>query len=404
MRAAQFASFWFAAAAVAGPPLTTIQDTLYKADGTRFSGLAQISWTSFEASDRSNVPTQSVAVKIIDGSLRVRLVPTTNATPAARYIVKYNSDGRVQFEETWAVPPTSDVLRVRDVRLSAGQQVQPPVQIQLADVVGLVEDLVARPMKGAGYVGGRAAVINADGALEGATGSAADCVRIDGTSGPCGAETYFIDGETPAGLVDGANSVFSLGNSPEPPSSLELYRNGIRLKAGFDFNLSVNAVQFVTGAVPQPGDTLLASYRVSRGEGVPAPLAAPAAEVLCSRQGSGGSFGALTLLGSCALPPLVTGDRIEMRFDYTGNAGFQIEMRSGDTVLAQHTASSGAVSGQAALAAHPEGVQWNSLLWSGGVVSGSAGSAAVGAASVEFFGSGDVHLRAFTILRYPARQ
>ena len=33
----------------AEPPLTTIQDVLYKADGTRFNGYVQISWNSFEA-------------------------------------------------------------------------------------------------------------------------------------------------------------------------------------------------------------------------------------------------------------------------------------------------------------------------------------------------------------------
>ena len=32
----------------AAPPVTTIQDTLFKADGTRFSGTLSISWTSFE--------------------------------------------------------------------------------------------------------------------------------------------------------------------------------------------------------------------------------------------------------------------------------------------------------------------------------------------------------------------
>ena len=30
---------------LAGPPLTTIQDVLYKADGARFNGTLTISWT-----------------------------------------------------------------------------------------------------------------------------------------------------------------------------------------------------------------------------------------------------------------------------------------------------------------------------------------------------------------------
>src|SRR5687768_17921435 len=32
-------------------PLTVVQDVLYKADGTRFDGIAQISWKSFQAAE-----------------------------------------------------------------------------------------------------------------------------------------------------------------------------------------------------------------------------------------------------------------------------------------------------------------------------------------------------------------
>jgi hypothetical protein len=88
----------------AQPALTTIHDVLYKADGTKFNGYAVINWNSFEASDTSNIATQFRSVKIVDGTLTVKLVPTTNVDPPATYSVKYNSDGKAQFEETWAVP------------------------------------------------------------------------------------------------------------------------------------------------------------------------------------------------------------------------------------------------------------------------------------------------------------
>ena len=39
----------------AAPKLTTIQDSIYKADGTRFNGTAIISWTPFDASDSSKI-------------------------------------------------------------------------------------------------------------------------------------------------------------------------------------------------------------------------------------------------------------------------------------------------------------------------------------------------------------
>jgi hypothetical protein len=51
-----------ATAATAQPPLTVIQDTLYKADGTRFNGLLMISWNSFEAGNLANIVSQSLTV------------------------------------------------------------------------------------------------------------------------------------------------------------------------------------------------------------------------------------------------------------------------------------------------------------------------------------------------------
>src|SRR5689334_1266963 len=99
-----FAGLLWLAAAYAGPPLTTIQGVLDKADGTRFNGALTIRWTSFQAADNSAIVTQSTTVKVLDGNLRVQLVPNTTATPAASYNVTYNSDGRVQFQERWAVP------------------------------------------------------------------------------------------------------------------------------------------------------------------------------------------------------------------------------------------------------------------------------------------------------------
>lgn len=102
----------------AAPPLTTIQDVLYKADGSRFNGIAVIEWKGFEAADTSVIPTQFLTVQIRNGNLRVQLVPTTNASNSAYYSVQYNSDGKVQFSEVWAVKPSATALRLRDVRVS----------------------------------------------------------------------------------------------------------------------------------------------------------------------------------------------------------------------------------------------------------------------------------------------
>jgi hypothetical protein len=265
------------AAGWAAPPLTTIQDVLYKADGSTFNGIVFIQWRSFEASDTSNIATNSLTSSIVNGVLRVRLVPTTTATPGASYAVKYSIDGRVQFEETWAVPPSSTVQRVRDVRVvgagnSSGGTVTPPApatEVLESDVVGLLADLAVRPVKAPGYAPSRAIYADASGALEAVAGNLTDCVRVDGTAGPCGTSgggsigTGFTDGETPAGLINGSNTVFTLANAPSPTGSLALYRNGLLQSLGLDYTLAANVITFASLSAPRSDDLLTASYRLA---------------------------------------------------------------------------------------------------------------------------------------------
>src|SRR5438067_1106917 len=61
------------ALASAQPALTTIQDTLYRADGSRFSGTLFINWNSFVSGSGANVATSSLTVPIVNGVLRVDL-------------------------------------------------------------------------------------------------------------------------------------------------------------------------------------------------------------------------------------------------------------------------------------------------------------------------------------------
>src|SRR5581483_10116610 len=255
-----------AAPLFAGPALTTIQDTIYRADGIPYNGMAMITWTPFAAGDTSNIATQSLTATITAGRLFVQLVPTTNATPAGFYSVTYTSAGNDQFTENWAVAPSNVPLRLADVRLSSSPVQASSSTLQESDVAGLVADLAIRPVKGAAYSAARVAFIDATGALNGVSGTASNCVHVDGSSGPCGsgagaASPSFVDGEMLSGVVDGSNAVFTTAAAAAPVTSLAIYRNGILLKAGQDFTISGRSVQFLAGAIPQPGDTLLASYR-----------------------------------------------------------------------------------------------------------------------------------------------
>jgi hypothetical protein len=71
----------------------------------------------------------------------------------------------------------------------------------------------------------------------------------------------FADGETPAGTIDGTNATFTLAHAPNPAVSLLLIRNGLGQSAGLDYTLSGITITFVSAAIPQPGDALVAWYR-----------------------------------------------------------------------------------------------------------------------------------------------
>jgi hypothetical protein len=253
----------------ATPPLATISDTLYNADGTLFNGVLAISWPAFEASDTSNIAAGMQNVTITAGNLYVQLVPTTNADTAAIYTVQYTSFGATQFTQAWAVPPPSTLpFRVRDVALApgtvTGSAPSSVTLIAIADITGLQSALNVRPIMGTSFGISRSAVIDATGAIDAANGNLSDCLHVDGSSGPCASiSTTFIDGEVPMGTINGSNTAFTLANVPNPLTSVALFRNGLLLEQGVDYTISSNSITFLSSAVPQLNDVLLASYRLS---------------------------------------------------------------------------------------------------------------------------------------------
>ena len=133
----------------------------------------------------------------------------------------------------------------------------------ISDVNGLNEALAERPRKGLEFQSGRAAVIDGNGEISGALGAPADCVRVDGSAGPCGsgAGPVFVDMEAPSGAVDGVNVVYTLTGAPSPAASLHLFRNGLLQRPGVDYSLNGTTVTFNAVATPQTGDAVVASYR-----------------------------------------------------------------------------------------------------------------------------------------------
>lgn len=411
-----------ASIALATPPLSLIQDTIYRADGTRFNGVAVIEWKSYQASDASAIAADRLTIRILNGAIRVQLVPTTDASPGAVYKVVF-TDGSTQFTENWGVPPSNSPLRLRDVRLGgAGSVVSPPAdtQITISNVSGLTEELSARPSKAAGYAPSRTAFINSLGSIEGVAGNLSDCVRVDGSSGPCGAPAggqSIVDAETPAGVVDGANPAFALSNSPYPASSLALYRNGILQKQAVDYTLAANSIHFLALSIPQDGDVLTASYRL---DGLPAGVpTSTVPQVICSGMGISTNGTTAATLGSCTIPValLSAGDRYDVRFDYSHEGaavGFTFEVRWGNTLLISRSAPSTetVAGGRFDSAIQSSGARTSSQTWGGALPVASSAVLAVDSLSspipIVFSGrmasstSDTVTLRSFTVVRYPA--
>src|SRR5580693_5054745 len=74
--------------------LTTIQDTLFDADGARYNGTLTIQWSTFDATNPGTIIQQRKTVQVANGNLLVQLTANNTAAPPANtYSVLYQSDG-----------------------------------------------------------------------------------------------------------------------------------------------------------------------------------------------------------------------------------------------------------------------------------------------------------------------
>jgi hypothetical protein len=73
-----------------------------------------------------------------------------------------------------------------------------------------------------------------------------------------------VDNETPSGIIDGTNATFTLAFTPIA-GSVHLFRRGLRMRRGAenDYTVTGPTITFNAGAVPRPGDNILADYRTS---------------------------------------------------------------------------------------------------------------------------------------------
>ena len=140
-------------------------------------------------------------ITVVGGRMRVRLGANE---PGSNYVAIFLERNRVVDVEQWCVPRVSFALTVNDINVGRASQTElehslypfiAGATINESDVIGLVADLGARPMRGPGSAPNRVTVTDELGALSSATGSLADCVRVDGTSGPCGDTGQSLGGD-----------------------------------------------------------------------------------------------------------------------------------------------------------------------------------------------------------------
>jgi hypothetical protein len=218
--------------------------------------------------------------------------------------------------------------------------------------------------------------------------------------------------------VNGSNTSFTLAFAPSPAASLDLFRNGLLMEQGTDYNLSGNSISFVLASTPQTGDLLLANYRYANPSNPLGSLTSP--QVICSSVGTTSVGSALTQLGSCTIPAglLGVGDRVEVQFQYSHSGtstGFTGNILwAGATILSRTcVAAETAFVGKLGFGVMSGGQSWDAQSW-GNTLSpaNSAGSAGANISAnltislqgqMAGSGSDTVTLGNFTVVRYPAQ-
>ena len=258
-----FASLLMFTALAAQPQssFTLIQDTVYTSSGAPFNGNVVITWTGTSGAGPNNT-----SVRISNGVLSVQLTPSTTITPAGYYQAVYNSsDGLTTWTETWAVPPSATPVTLSQIRVTntggtggsgGGGNTG---AIQISQIVGLATDLNAINSSLSTFNSVsqslNSLVSNLSTTVNGLNNTVS---RLTGST-----TAAFVDAEVPAGTINGLNTAFTLANVPALPGDVYLYRNGLLLASGLDYTMTGQAITFLSGAIPQPADELLAYYRIS---------------------------------------------------------------------------------------------------------------------------------------------
>jgi hypothetical protein len=126
------AASYFPPVPQSGPPLTTVNDTIYRADGTPAQGTLIITWPAFITSGGAAVAAGRTNVTLgAQGGLSVALASNAGSNPAGvYYVVVYQLSDNTVKTEFWSVPTISPA-NLTTVRTTPGSGIAAqPVSMQ----------------------------------------------------------------------------------------------------------------------------------------------------------------------------------------------------------------------------------------------------------------------------------
>ncbi len=189
--------------AMAQAVTTTVQDTIYSANGTPASGSVLVSWSAFTTAGGVAVAAGSTSVMIgAGGLLTIALAPNAGATPMGSYytVVLHLNDGTTS-RQYWVVPVT--VPGGGPARLAAIQNQVLPTSVAMQTVSKqYVDTAIAAARTGASTVTITGGTI--DGTVIGGTTAAAGSFTTGSFSG-----NVLLD---PTGSSPGAPRIFGFGS------------------------------------------------------------------------------------------------------------------------------------------------------------------------------------------------
>jgi hypothetical protein len=132
---------------------TTVQDTVYRADGTFATGTILVSWPAFMSATGKTVASGNLSVPIgANGQVTLNLAPNVGATPVGSYYTAvYHLDDGTVTKEYWAIPnvASTSVAAIRSLVMPTSIAVQTLTATEVNSMLGQYLPLAGGSLSGA---------------------------------------------------------------------------------------------------------------------------------------------------------------------------------------------------------------------------------------------------------------